>query len=360
MPDEQRKVLEERAPRPFWPVAALVNQMGAIGTYNKAVERWVACREVYPELVAIIWTMCNGQPDALERAQRDWIALAAKRNGLEKSPNLSATQIVNPEQGKGANRPKADTLTIGGREGFWLLEYFKFAGLYRAALPRTVQNKKDRKTYVVAPTREGIGQRWHQDIFGQFQREFWASSAIKMDILAALRYTATMLREWEGAQRSSGRRRGASDYVEGFTVASYKDLGSAVAVMNVATVGLPDWVQWPDDPDGAQQLQGVIEGHLRLIRALDEAKGEEEQLLRDYRDFLSSRDPALTAFFAFMTGYAGHVLRTMSKGRRVRRLTTDNLEVIVMTQEEQRRRKLRPILDTPGFRNIATAIRQSR
>lgn len=359
LPDEQREALEGRAPRPDWPVAALVNQLGALSAYNKAVERWLACREVYPEFVAIIWTMCSGQPDALEQAQRDWSALAAKKSRLEKSPSLSATQIVNPEQGKGANRPKADALTIGGRTSFWLLEYFKFAGLYSSALPRTVQGKKDRKTYVVAPTREGIELYWHQCIFARFQKEFWSSTAIKMDILAALRYTATMLEEWEGAQRSSGRRRWASDYVEGFAVVSYKDLGSAVAVMNLATVGLPNWVRWPDDPDGAQRLKDVIEGHVRLIGALDEKKGEEEQLLRDYREFLSRHDPALTAFFAFTTGYAGHILREMSKGRRIRRLTTDNLEVIVMAQEEQRPQKLKPILDNSGFRRTATAIRQS-
>lgn len=358
LPQEERETLEARAPRREWPAAALVNQLGAIGAYNKAVERWLACRAVYPALVGIIFELCSGRPDALERAERAWAALAAK-HALEKSPYLSATQIVNPEQGKGANRPKADALTIGGREGFWVLEYFKFAGLYGAALPRMVQGKKDRKTYVVLPSREGVDLYWHQQIFGEFQRDFWPSSAIKMDILAALRYTATMLEEWEGARRSGGRRRKVSDYVEGFAVASYKDLGSAVAVMNVATVGLPVWVSWPDDADEAQRLGSVLDDHLRLIGALEEAKGEEEELLRDYRDFLSSRDPALTAFFAFTTGYAGYVLRAMNKGRRVRRLTTDNLEVIVMAQEEQRPQKLRPILDNSGFQHIATAIRQS-
>ncbi len=355
---EEQEVLKARAPRPTWPAAALVKQLGAIGAYNKAVERWLACRAVYPDLVGIILMMCSGRPDALERAEHAWGVLAAKY-ALEKSRYLSATQIVNPEQGKGANRPKADALTIGGREGFWVLEYFKFAGLYGAALPRRVQGKKDRKTYVVLPTREGVDLYWHQRVFGEFQRDFWPSSAIKMDILAGLSYTAAMLAQWEGARRSGGRRRKVSDYVEGFVVASYKDLGSAVAVMNMATVGLPIWVSWPDNPDEARRLGSVIEDHLRLIGALDEAKGEEEQLLRDYRDFLSSRDPALTAFFAFTTGYAGHVLRVMSKGRRVRRLTTENLEVIVMAQEEQRAQRLRPILDNPGFQRIATAIRQS-
>lgn len=359
LPSDQKARLEEMAPRLYWPVAAQINQMGAIGAYNKAVERWAACRPVYSELVAIILTMCSGRAGAVEQAQQDWETLAKKHPGLECNPFLPATQVVNPEQGKGANRPKADALTIGGRESFWLLEYFKYAGLYTTSLPRTVQGKKDRKTYVVMPAQDGIALRWHRDIFGQFQKEFWPSSAIKMDVLAALRYTATMLAQWEGAQRSTGRRRKLSDYVEGFAVVSYKDLGSALAVMNVATVGLPDWVVWPDTPEEANRLKGVVDEHQRLIGVLDEKKGEEEQLLRDYRDFLSSRDPGLHAFFAFTTGYASHILRRMSKGQRVRRLKTDDLEVIIMAQEEQRQPKFKPIVEDPGFRKIARAIRQS-
>jgi hypothetical protein len=360
--DDQRNELEQMAPRSYWPVVAVINQMGALGAYNKAVERWAACREVYPDLVGIIWTMCSGEPRALEAAQTQWETLA-KKHGLEKSPLLSAPQVVNPEQGKGANRAKADKLDIGGQESFWLLEYFKFAGLYHAALPRTVQGKKDRKTYVVLPARDGIALRWHHDLFAQFQQQFWSTSAIKMDVQAVLRYTATMLAQWQAAQSSRGRRRRISDFVEGFIVASFKDLGSAVAVMNVATLRLPDWVEWPTYPQQARQFGEVIEEHQRLTGVLDEKKGEEEQLLRDYRNFLSSRDPSLHAFFDFTTAYAGHTIRKMSKREPVRRFTLNNLEVIIMANDERRKEAGMPplsnIVQTQGFRNIATAIRRS-
>lgn len=358
LPQDEQRALAEKAPHPEWPVAAKINQMSAIGAYNKAVERWVACREVYPELVTIIWTLFSGMPGAIEQAEAAWERLA-KKHDLEKKPLLPATQAVNPEQGKGANRAKADALTIGGRESFWLLEYFKFAGLYQAALPRIIQGKKDRKTYVIIPSKEGIELLWQRTTFKHFQQEFWASSAIKMDIQAALRYTGVMLADWEGAQRSGGRQRRPSDFIEGFTVVSYKDLGSAFAVMNVATIGLPDWIPPLNNPDEAQQWQKEVEHHQKLIGALEEKYAEEEDLLRDYRDFLSSRDPALTAFFAFTTGYARYTMSKMSKRQPVRRFTTSNLEVIIMANEGRREKPLQPILETPGFRNIATAIRRS-
>lgn len=362
LPHDERTALEQKAPHREWPVAAKINQMSAVGAYNKAVERWAACQSVYPELVAIIWTLFSGRVGAIEQAQDAWEKLAEKHN-LEKKPLLPATQTVNPEQGKGANRAKADALTIGGRESFWLLEYFKFAGLYQAALPRIIQGKKDRKTYVIIPSSEGIELLWYSTTFRQFQQEFWSSSAVKMDIQASLRYTSIMLAGWEGAKRSSGRQRKPSDFIEGFAVISYKDLRSAFAVMNVATIGLPDWISKLETPAEAQQWQKEVEHHQKLIGALEERYSEEEQLLRAYRDFLSSRDPALRAFFDFTTGYARHTMSKMSKRQSVRRFTTNNLEVIIMANDERRKAakmpELSPILKTPGFQNIATAIRQS-
>lgn len=355
---ERKNELEQKAPRPFWPVAAMLNQMSAISAYNKAVERWADCRDIYPDLVDLIWMMCSGQPHALPQAETAWQKLA-KTHNLEKSPYISATQVVNPEQGKGANRAKADILSIGGQNSFWLLEYFKFVGLYNSTLPRIVQGKKDRKTYVVIPSPEGIAWRWHQDIFGQFQKDLWTSSAVKMDIQAVLRYTAVMLTQWEGAARSTGRRRTPSDYISGVGVITYKDLGSAFAVMNVATIGLPYWINWPSSSDEAQYFKTVIESQQKLINALDESHGEEEKLLRTYRDFISSRDPNLHALFDFTTGYAGYTLSKMSKRQYVQQFTIHELEAIIMALEEQRNKPLKPIFDTVGFQRIATAIRQS-
>ncbi len=358
---EQQQELEERAPRPEWPVAAVVNQMGALSGYNKAVERWSACRWAYPELVRIIWTMCSGEPNALAAAETAWVALA-KQHSFDKNPAIPATQVVNPEQGKGANRTKADALTIGGQDNFWLLEYLKYAGLYHAALPRTVQGKKDRKTYVVVPSREGIEWYWHDLLFKGFQKEFWANSAIKMDVQAALRFTDQMIQQWNAAHQSRTQRH-PSDFVQGFAVASFKDLGSAVAVMNVATLRLPDWIDWPQTQAEAERQRAIITEHQLIVGRLDEKRGEEEQLLRTYRDFLSSRDPNLAAFFEFTSTYAGHTLRKMSKREPVQQFSIDNLREIIMANDTRREKaRLLPLSDivqNEGFRNIATAIRQS-
>lgn len=358
LPEDEKQSLDQQAPKAFWPVAAAINQMSALNAYNKAITRWAECKPIYPDLVRLIWVMCSGDPGAIEQAMEQWSALA-KTHGLEKSPLLAATQVVNPEQGKGANRAKADALSIGGMDSFWLLEYFKYVGMYHGALPRTVKGRKDRKTYILMPSAEGMEREFYQRIFTKFQQTFWADSAIKMDILATLRYTDLLLADREAAEQSSGFRRHAAEYLAGFVVASYKDLGSAVAIMNVATLHLPDWVDWPGDAAQAQLLRQALEEQQRIISALDETKSEEEHLLRDYRDAMTSRDPTLRAFFRFTTGYAGHILRKLNKRQRVRRIALPNLERIIMAQESNRPLKLKPIIETPGFRNIATAIRLS-
>ena len=355
---DERNALQQQEPHVDWQVAAVINQMSAITAHNKAVLRWASCKAAYPELVTIIWAMTNGRPDALSQAMDLWQAMA-KRHGLDQAPLLAATQVVNPEQGKGANRAKADALSIGGQESFWLLEYFKYLGLYHGALPRTVKGRNDRKTYVLIPAREGIATNWFRDIFRDFQKEFWSNSSIKMDIMAALHYTSLILKHWEGAKNSSGIRRKPSDYVEGFSVTSYKDLGSAVAVINVATIGLPDWIPWPETAEHAQQLQQTLREHLQIVNSLDEKKSEEERLLRSYREFMTSRDPTLRAFFAFTSGYASHTMRKLSKRQYVRRLSMTNVEDMVTTNDAIRPKKLRLIIETPGFKHIATAIRQA-
>jgi hypothetical protein len=68
---------------------------------------------------------------------------------------------------------------------------------------------------------------------------------------------------------------------------------------------------------------------------------------------MSARD--LTTFFGFTAGYASLTMSRMEQGQWAPRFTTENLEVL-MAQVEKR---LKPILESPGFRNVAAAIRRS-
>ncbi len=190
----------------------------------------------------------------------------------------------------------------------------KFAGVFEGAVLRTVRGSKDRKTYVLMP--KNILLNTHRDVYRRFQERLWPASAIQMDILAALRYSELFVRQLrEGETEIPGLSAQPHNYVHGLAAAFYKDLGSAVATMNLSTLNLPDWIPPLQGKGGAEQLEKMFLEHISIIQVLDEGKGEEEALLRNYRDFLSSRDPNLTAFLEFATGYAAYIM-----GRMVRRL----------------------------------------
>jgi hypothetical protein len=145
---------------------------------------------------------------------------------------------------------------------------------------------------------------------------------------------------------------GPENFVAGMYVAYYKSLGQASAVMNLSFIELPRWMR-VESPEDVNTYKEVIEEHENIIRSIDEEKGGYD-LLVYYRDFLSGGKWG--AFFDFTAAYGQFLMRELAQEHRwVRPFTTKNLEVLIMKSNEP----LAPILKTPGFRNIAEAIRRS-
>jgi len=260
---------------------------------------------------------------------------------------------------KGQNRAKADKLSMGNVKGFWLLEWLKAVGFYHAALTKQLRGVKDRKTYVLAPSEidlEVSGKVMHA-FRGRMAR---TETAIRSDVLASLRYTQALLeftRQREGASLKARlfKHQRPSRVVSGFYNAFYKNLGNAVATMNLSFIGLPGWIRVGKEGDVADALD-VLAEHEAIVRQFDESHGDAYNLLLLYRDFLSGND--LRPFFKFTTAYSGYF--TSQKERRggyVPQFTTTNLGRLIMHSQEGPR--LSNILETPGFQNIAYAIRQA-
>ncbi len=277
-----------------------------------------------------------------------------KALGAEPKSDATLLQLFNPSQGKGLNEPKASRLEMGNIKSFWLLEYLKAVGMYHCAVPRRVQGTDDRKTYALAPV--NIRLDHNKAILRAFQEALWNDTAVKMDILAALRYIRCFLDYCEEARESDLMAellgQGPENFVAGLYVAYYKSLGQASAVMNLSFLELPRWMRVKSRDDVALYRE-VVEEHENVIRNIDEERGGYDLLVR-YRDFLSGG--RWDAFFDFTAAYGPFLMRERDRGNRwVRPFTTTNLEVLIMKGNEP----LTPILETPGFRNIAEAIRRS-
>jgi len=103
--------------------------------------------------------------------------------------------------GKGSHYSKATRVSEGNLEGFWLLEYLRFAGLYAAGVSLVVQGSKDRKIYLPLPNRM-TWDRATEHILSDYRAQMYSSTAIKLDVLAALRYMHIYLKHWLDAQDS--------------------------------------------------------------------------------------------------------------------------------------------------------------
>lgn len=352
MPQEE---LAKVRPHPQFPVFAWVGErrMQALGSYNNLILRWQTLAPHFAENLCHILMLCatpDGDVEAVETAWRRRM----KELGVETKSDATLLQLFNPSQGKGQNEPKASRLEMGNIKSFWLLEYLKAVGMYHCAVPRRVQGTDDRKTYALAPVNMRLGA--NDAILAAFQDALWNDTAVKMDILAALRYTRCFLDYCQAAKEADLMAellgQGPEDFVAGMYVAYYKSLGQASAVMNLSFIELPRWMR-VESPDDVNTYKEVIEEHENIIRNIDEERGGYD-LLVYYRDFLSGGK--WDAFFDFTAAYGPFLMRELDRERYwVKPFTTHNLEVLIMKSNEP----LTPILESPGFRNIAEAIRRS-
>ena len=348
-----------RKPDPDWYIWAFINHLLAMSTYNKFVELWHNHQECFSELIKIILDMYSLSPNQVDSAQQAWSDLA-KLQGIPTQSTFPQLQVVNPVKGKGFNRAKADRLlkSASGRSGFWIPEYLKFSGLYRAAIPRMIkgENTKDRKTYILRPKK--LTWLTHEHLFDQFRDTLYAQTSAKMDVIANLNYAQLYLKQWREGQDDddfltllTGQ---PDDYVSAIECVYHKKL-NAYVLMNISSFALPHWLPNVTTIKQAIQFSDLLQEHLRIMRQRHprERKGHEYAFLDPYRDFLSGHN--LQYFYRFMRAYSQHIESQFSKKANPPQFTIQNLEVLIMAHDQ----KLSPILQNQGFKNVANAIRQS-
>ncbi len=222
-------------------------------------------------------------------------------------------------------------------------------------------DSKDRKTYVLRPRNVKISLL--DDLMRTFREVLWATTPAKLDVLAVLMFARVLVwHERNALNIEEGERPPwdictPADRVQGFDMAFYKDMGSAFAVMNIATLNLPQWLPAIDTVERADRILRVLAEHTEVVRSIRTRKGEERteeyELLRRYRDFLSGRDVA--AFLGFAALFATYISRKIDRGEYIGRFKVDSLkELFAMTRQD-----FSQVVDDKGFQNIADAIRRS-
>ncbi len=340
-----------------------ISQMKIASSFNELAQRWTELTEEQKQLhVNLLLTLFSSPDNDLVEAIASWQKLAKEHN-IRGNVLVTALQIINPTTGKGANRGKASELTIGNQDSFWLLELLKFKGFMDAAAPLVIKESKDRKTYVLQPKTIELSPL--QTMMRDFRNVFWPTTAIKLDIMSSLRFAQVFVEQYKTLfQQNTRLKRWQSrplvSIAQGFEVASYKDMGSAYATMNVAAINLPSWLPEMNSLDQVKEAESLLDEHIRLIQQIRNSKGEEGseefELLHLYRDFLSGHD--LRPFWKFTAAYSSYLVSAREKNRYVQQLTTSGLEKLIMNSHNEST-KLAEITNNEGFKHIAYAIRQS-
>lgn len=334
------------------------SRMQADGIYNRIVSQWAGCRPHLTEHLCSLLALFSRPDDEGGQALADWTKLA-KRDGLKLVE--TASQLLNPHQGKGLNEPKANALRMDNiKDRPWPEEFLKTIGLWHCLAPRQTTDTNDWKAYVVAPLR--LSWQAQQDVFERFNRYLWRErghqTSLKTDITSVLLFSRAWLDYVEAAWRDEGdfdMDAAPEQVVAGFHVAQFKLLSrNAYTMVSLSFLSLPAWSGELRTRADVVTVQGIMDEHLDVVRGIDEGHSDGFDLLRRYRDFVSSGN--WDAFFDFMAGYSHEILRRLNEGQRfVPTFTTSKLRRLIMTN----RKDLTPIIENIGFQNVAYAIRHA-
>lgn len=365
--DPQLAAVLKNGSRPELAHYQAINILKVPDTFNEIVWCWQSLTATQQWLALhLLCQLFAQQINDTEAAIQRWEKLV-KEQDIKSKALVTAVQVINPTTGKGSNSSKSNRLSVGGLESFWLLELLKFKGFMLGAAPYVIKGSKDRKTYVILPAKVELGTL--TVIMDQFREICWSSTAVKQDILASLRLTQVLVEhrrnELTSAQRQKAWRPAPLiSIAQGFDITSYKDMGSAHATINIATINVPNWFPELADVEQLEDLDLLLQEHIRVIRRIEGYQGkegnEELALLQAYRDFLSGHD--LLPFWRFAALYGNYLFRQREREKEVKRwlpqLTQKGLDQLIMKQQ-QPEKSMRAILQTPGFQHIASAIREA-
>jgi hypothetical protein len=230
--------------------------------FDSVVSRWNSLDESqqgwHLDLLQSLFSAPFRDLEEGEQTQKRWKAYAQEQAIIDPA-EVNALQVLNPSQGKGANRAKADgNVQFRQMKSFWLIEFLKFVGFFSGAITlRVTDGSEDYKLYV--PGFVACTMMSFHSIIEEVRELCWSTTPIKQDI----RVVAHLARHHAGGS---------------VFVTHYKHMKSYIVL---GTYQLP-----------LSRRQSL----LRVAERLDETKGEERRLLQSCRDALADDNEKYLAF----------------------------------------------------------------
>lgn len=262
---------------------------------------------------------------------------------------VTALQIYNPTTGKGQNKGKASGASAGPIRLNWISETMKISGALTNMLCQLVKVGSSYDMKIVVPDFKKAEFNKQKQIVLAFKKNIKGNTPLKVDILNLLIVNKQLI---EFTDEYSNFK--AKNILTGLHSTYQKDLGQNKAVVNIAKLQTPDFIEF-NTADEAKDWVEFLKEQINIIGSIEEL-GDATQSLIAYRTFLTSSHFSSWAKFIFW--YAEHIMSSFSRNKYALpfKITSLNKLFKNMNMNEF---KISEIISNEGFQKVAYAIRKS-
>lgn len=264
--------------------------------------------------------------------------------------NVTATQLYNPSQGQGLNKPKADGLNRKNFDSSWISESLKVSGALSDMVCQLVKVGSSYDLKVFVPEYKQVKYRFKSTLIPKFKKYLKGNTPIEIDILNILLLTQLVI-ENSGLL---GRRQKVKNIVSGLHSVYQKDLGQNKAVVNIGFIQVPNFIEFGDKEETRLWID-ILKEQRQIIGSIKEL-GDATQGLLAYRNFISGSD--IYSFFKFSYWYAIYLSTQLSNKKYARAFSIETLNKFYKSMETKEL-QLSEIISNDGFKAVANAIRKS-
>ncbi|MGD9991959.1 MAG: hypothetical protein AB7S69_01560 [Salinivirgaceae bacterium] len=263
--------------------------------------------------------------------------------------SVTALQIYNPTTGKGQNKGKASGASAGPIKLNWISETMKISGALSNMLCQLVKVGSSYDLKVVVPDFKKAEYSKQKQISLAFKKNIKGNTPLKVDILNLLIVNKQLI---ENTEEYKGFK--AKNILTGLHSTYQKDLGQNKAVVNIAELQTPDFIEFDTEDEAKDWVEFFIE-QINIIGSIEEL-GDATQGLIAYRTFLTSSH--FQSWTKFIFWYAGHIMSNFSRNKYALPFKVTSLNKFFKTMN-MNEFKISEIISNEGFQKVAYAIRKS-
>lgn len=306
--------------------------------FDKLYRNISSNKEAFPEIVKAILDYYS-----------DFVVELKPKSLNSFDDSVTALQIYNPTTGKGQNKGKASGASAGPVKLNWISETMKISGALTNMLCQLVKVGSSYDMKVVVADFKKAEYNKQKQIALAFKKNIKGNTPLKVDILNLLIINKQLIENTDEYKDFK-----AKNILTGLHSTYQKDLGQNKAVVNIAELQTPDFIEFNTE-DEAKDWVEFLKEQINIIGSIDEL-GDATQGLIAYRTFLTSSHFPSWARFVFW--YSDHIMSSFSKNKYAIpfRETSLNKFFKNITMSDF---KISEIISNEGFQKVAYAIRKS-